>query len=156
MLRELLDPERLGKRGEVWFLAQLAGVALVLFPPGGVRQVVDALGVAGIAGGVALLVAGGISLGQLLTPVPAPRDDHTLVTRDAFELARHPMYGGLILAAAGLAVASGDEARLALAAALFWVLDRKASYEEELLEERYGEEYRVYKQRVKKFIPWLY
>ena len=51
---------------------------------------------------------------------------------------------------------SGDQTRLALAALLFVVLDQKASVEEGLLEERYGERYTRYKSKVKKLLPWLY
>ena len=36
------------------------------------------------------------------------------------------------------------------------VLLPQASYEEELLEERYGEEYRQYRKDTKKLIPYIY
>lgn len=38
---------------------------------------------------------------------------------------RHPMYGGLLLAAVGFAAATGDELRMLLALAFFLVLDSK-------------------------------
>ena len=120
------------------------------------RQVVDAAGVALAVGGVTLLTLGGLDLGRFLTPLPKPRDEHALVTTGVYSALRHPMYGGLLLACAGLAIASGDEARLALAAALFWVLDQKASYEEEWLEQRYGAAYEQYRRRVKKLVPWIW
>ena len=111
-----------------------------------------------LIGGLALITLGGLNLGQNLTPVPQPREkNHTLVTDGVFQLCRHPMYGGIIVAAAGLAVVTGDEARLALTALMWYVLDQKASVEEEYLSEKYpGGEYEVYKRSVKKLIPWLY
>lgn len=38
---------------------------------------------------------------------------------------RHPMYGGLLLAAVGFAAATGDELRMLLALAFFLLLDTK-------------------------------
>ncbi len=33
LVRELTDPQKFGTRGEAWFFAQLAVIALVVFPP---------------------------------------------------------------------------------------------------------------------------
>jgi protein-S-isoprenylcysteine O-methyltransferase Ste14 len=157
LIEELLDPERFGTRGEAWFFAQLILILLVAFPPSGLRQIVDVAGYCCLAAGLAFITLGGLNLGQNLTPVPKPRDMHSLVTEGTYQLVRHPMYGGIILAAAGLSLASGDEARLALTALTFYVLDQKATVEEEYLEERYPAEYAEYKRSgVKKLIPWLY
>lgn len=118
----------------------------------------DTLGGCLCLGGLALITVGGLNLGQNLTPVPRPRDkDHTLVTDGIYQLCRHPMYGGIILGALGLALFTGDEARLGLSAVMFLVLDQKANVEEEYLEDKYPREYDAYKRSgVKKFIPWLY
>ena len=67
------------------------------------------------------------------------------------------MYGGILLGALGLALFTGDEARLGLSAVMFLVLDQKANVEEEYLEDKYPMQYENYKRSgVKKFIPWLY
>ncbi len=42
-----------------------------------------------------------------------------------YAIVRHPMYAGLILASVGLAAISLSEARLALAALLWWILEQK-------------------------------
>lgn len=156
LLDEIFDYEKLGTRGEGWFLGQLVLILLVLFPPTGVRQIVDTLGGILLVSGLSLITLGTASLGQNLTPFPKPRDDHSLVTDGIFELVRHPMYGGIVLSTLGLTLATGDEARLALSAALFLLLNLKAGVEEEELEERYGEEYKQYKSKSKKLIPWLW
>lgn len=65
-------------------------------------------------------------------------------------------YGGLLLAAGGLALASGDELRLLLTAAAFFVLDRKASVEEAALVDRFGADYAELQRRTKKLIPYIY
>jgi hypothetical protein len=91
LLQELLDPGRLGTRGEAWFLAQLALVALVVAPPAGGRQLLGAAGGSLLVLGLALVLLGGTALGQYLTPVPQPRDEHELVTDGVYDLVRHPM-----------------------------------------------------------------
>jgi len=156
LIEELLDPEQFGTRGEAWFLAQLVLILLVAFPPSGLRQIVDVAGGCLLLAGLAFITLGGLNLGQNLTPVPKPRDMHSLVTDGTYQIIRHPMYGGIILAAAGLSLATGDEARLALTALTFYVLDQKASVEEEYLEEKYPGEYAQYRRTTKKLIPWLY
>lgn len=156
LLDELLDPKAFGKRGEGWFAAQTVVLLLVIFPPGQLRQVVDVFGWVLVLCGLALIIAASIDLGTNLTPVPRPRDsNHTLVTDGMYQLCRHPMYGGLLMGAAGLSLATGDEAKVALTLLLYIVLDRKSAYEESLLEERYPGQYAEYKTKVKKFVPYV-
>jgi protein-S-isoprenylcysteine O-methyltransferase Ste14 len=69
---------------------------------------------------------------------------------------RHPIYSGLILASMGLAAVTRSEGRLALAIVLWFVLERKAAFEEAALVARYGEPYREYAARTKKFVPLVY
>ena len=158
LLDELLDFDKFGTRGEGWFLAQAVLILFVVFPPGPFRQIVDTLGFCLLLGGLALITAGGLDLGQSLTPVPKPRENnHVLVTDGVYKLVAHPMYGGILLSAAGLALVTGDEARIALTALMAFVLDQKASIEEEYLEEKYPGQYERYKESgVKKFIPYFW
>lgn len=41
------------------------------------------------------------------------------------DLCRHPMYGGLVLVAAGLTLATGNEVRLVMSLIAFFVLNEK-------------------------------
>ncbi|KAL4523195.1 hypothetical protein Ndes2526A_g07896 [Nannochloris sp. 'desiccata'] len=100
LIQELLDPEQFGTRGEAWFLAQLVLILLVAFPPSGLRQIVDVAGGCLLLAGLAFITLGGLNLGHNLSPVPKPRDMHSLVTDGTYQIIRHPMYGGIILAAA--------------------------------------------------------
>ena len=54
--------------------------------------------------GLALLVLGSVELGDALTPFPRPRDGSTLSVGGVYARARHPIYGGAILLAAGWAL----------------------------------------------------
>jgi protein-S-isoprenylcysteine O-methyltransferase Ste14 len=65
------------------------------------------------------------------------------------------MYGGLILATLGLAAVTKDETRVALAALLWFIFERKTALEEKELLARYPL-YEEYRSKVKKYIPFIY
>eukprot|EP00775_Hariotina_reticulata_P007027 gene7027-7241_t len=153
---ELQDQSQFGKRGEVWTLAQIAAVVLVLAPPFQMTGLVDILATLLITAGVVFMVYALLSLGRFISPLPAPRKVHELITSGMYSYVRHPMYGGLLMASFGLAVVTRNETRMALAALLWVVLEQKVKLEEQLLTDRYGKSYVDYKAKVKKFFPFVY
>jgi len=108
----------------------------------------------GIAGGILLVVRGGLDLGRALTPVPRPRDDASLVSTGVYALARHPIYGGLILGSLGWSLLQASAMALGLSALLAVVLWLKSEREEAWLSERYPD-YATYRRGTKRFIPWI-
>lgn len=157
LIDELKDTKELGKRGESWFVLQAILMLLVVFPLKGIQDITTTVGFCSFLAGLAVVASGGISLGDNLTPLPKPREgSHSLVTDGMFKYMRHPMYGGLIIASAGLGIATNSAARILLAGLLFLVLDKKATFEESFLAEKYGAEYTEYQSKVKKLLPWLY
>ncbi|CAE7490255.1 unnamed protein product [Symbiodinium microadriaticum] len=56
-------------------------------------------------------------------------------TDGIYEYVRHPIYGGLVLLCLGIAVVTNSANRLILTAALYFVLDQKATVEEDNLKE---------------------
>lgn len=153
----------LGPRGEGWVAIQVVLFAAILaagFLAGGawsgtVALVTAALGVALIAAGGLLAVKGVLDLGTSLTPLPHPRDGSELIQTGAYRLARHPIYGGLILAAAGWGLVTASLVALALAAVLLGFFDLKSRREERWLEERYPD-YPAYRARTRRLIPGVY
>jgi protein-S-isoprenylcysteine O-methyltransferase Ste14 len=152
----------LGPRGEGWVVLQgvlLVAIALCgLLPPawGGAARLVS--GVAGtglVAVGCALAVAGMRDLRANLTPLPHPRDGATLVESGVYALVRHPIYGGLIIAATGWGLLIASVAALILAAVLFAFFDLKSRREEAWLEDRFAD-YPAYRRRTRRLIPFLY
>jgi protein-S-isoprenylcysteine O-methyltransferase Ste14 len=105
--------------------------------------------------GAALFLAGLAHLGANLTPLPYPKDSGTLVQSGAYRLARHPLYGGLILACAGWGLMLGSIPTLLYVGALCVLLDVKARREEAWLAAKHPE-YGAYRARVRKLIPFLY
>jgi protein-S-isoprenylcysteine O-methyltransferase Ste14 len=116
---------------------------------------------AGMVGGIALIVVGlvlairgVVDLGGAITPLPRPRDDAELVQTGAYALARHPIYGGLILVAFGWAILRASVIAIGMAAALAAFFGLKSVREERWLEARYPG-YAAYRARTRRFIPWI-
>jgi protein-S-isoprenylcysteine O-methyltransferase Ste14 len=76
-----------------------------------------------------------------------------LVSTGAFRHVRHPLYLASILFYIGLAVSTASLFSLALLVVIFIFYNYIASYEEKLLEVRFGEGYRSYKKRTGKWVP---
>jgi len=155
-----------GNRGEYWVLAQ--GGILIVFAiaptwhPAAwddwpLWTVVGRDAIALLFGLLAavLLGKGLLDLGENLTPLPYPRTDATLVQTGIYGLVRHCLYSGLIGGTVAYSVWRLSLPHVAIAALLFGVLDLKARKEEGWLMERFPD-YADYRQRVSKFIPWIY
>ena len=104
--------------------------------------------------GVVLGIASGVALGRNLTPFPEPRERASLVRVGPYRHARHPIYGGLLLAAVGWSVASGSLAiaLLTLIAAVFF--DAKRRFEERSLRMRFAD-YEAYRKATRVFVPFV-
>jgi protein-S-isoprenylcysteine O-methyltransferase Ste14 len=152
----------LGPRGEGWVIIQ--GVLLVLVAttgwalgpdwPGPGRFVGIIGGALLIAGGALLVVRGIADLGTALTPLPKPGDQAELIETGAYALVRHPIYGGLILAAFGWAIVQASIIAVALAVVLAGFFRLKSAREEAWLETRFPG-YPAYRARTPRFIPWI-
>lgn len=151
LIKELTDSEQLGKRGELWFVGQVALALAVFVPLVDLGWATRLLGLGSMGLGVAILIAGSNGLGASLTPLPVPREDGKLVTDGMFAYMRHPLYTGIFLTAAGFASATQDSTRVLLATALLVLLSYKAEFEENELEKKFGSEYTEYKKGVKRF-----
>ena len=76
-----------------------------------------------------------------------------VVTTGAFRYVRHPLYLASILVYLGLMVSTVSLFSFILLVVIWIFYDYIANYEEKLLEAKFGEEYRRYKQRTGKWIP---
>lgn len=138
-------------------LLLLTGIALLplLRPARPPSHAVRGVGTALLGTGSALVTWSALRLGRNLTPLPMPRNGGHLVQTGPYALARHPLYGGLLLAAVGWATWRGHAAALGLSVLLAALFARKSRREETYLTERFPE-YPAYQWRVRKFIPWVY
>lgn len=106
----------------------------------------------------AVLLGSGIAelrRARALTAVPHPRPEAELVERGAYRFVRHPIYGGLILGAVGLAVITPWPGTFAAVAVLAVVLDLKRRREEAWLLDHFPG-YAAYRARTKALVPLLY
>jgi protein-S-isoprenylcysteine O-methyltransferase Ste14 len=157
----------LGPLGEGWVVLQVACFALLAAalwlaphdlaadPAGtGPGQFIGyALGMVG-----AVLLGSGLSelrRAHALTAVPHPRPEAALVERGAYRFVRHPIYGGLILGALGLAVITPWLGTFAAVALLSIVLDLKRRREEAWLLDHFPA-YAAYRARTKALLPLVY
>ncbi|HJW21696.1 MAG TPA: isoprenylcysteine carboxylmethyltransferase family protein [Candidatus Limnocylindrales bacterium] len=157
----------LGPRGEGWVVLQ--AVLLIAVPLAAWRAALSpdpalpGLDVLRDLGG-ALLIASlgviGLSVAWLrrsraLSALPRPLDTGTLVESGPYRFVRHPVYAGIIAAAAAVALIRVSPTVAVLAFALTVVLDLKRRREEAWLLERYPG-YAAYRSRTKALVPFLY
>jgi protein-S-isoprenylcysteine O-methyltransferase Ste14 len=78
-----------------------------------------------------------------------------VVDTGPFHYVRHPIYLAALMAYIGTAISSLSLLSLALLIPIFIFYNYIASYEEKLLESKFGEPYRAYERRTGKWLPRL-
>lgn len=180
-VRENSREGNFGTRGEVWVFGQAALGICVLIAPliPEASSVVQIIGLLCMVLSGLLIVTGGISLGDNLTPWPKPTESNALQTTGTYALCRHPLYGGLILGFGGLSFVSLSVERVLFTLALFILLNSKAEVEEAMvcksckscharlrceltipylsaqLEEKHGQAYTTWAETVPRFFPTI-
>jgi protein-S-isoprenylcysteine O-methyltransferase Ste14 len=141
--------------GNALVAAQFLLVALCLLPVGptfGGGQLrwlgLACLALAALVGGLALLALG---RDTRVHPIPAPTAE--LRTRGIYSVVRHPMYAAVLLACAGVTLASGRVLSLVALVLLSGVLHVKARFEDRMLSQAFGWQFAVYAQRVPAIVP---
>ena len=77
----------------------------------------------------------------------------TLVTEGLFRLSRHPMYLGMVITLLGLLILLGSITPVIVIPIFIWQMEKKfISIEEKALEEAFGEAYRQYRKKVRRWI----
>lgn len=104
--------------------------------------------------GFVISASGRREFGKAGTEVmPTSKKNSTLVTSGPFARTRNPMYLGILVALVGLGLVIGTAAAY-FAAAVFFLFANWISipYEESKMEAQFGEDYRAYKTRVRRWI----
>ena len=103
--------------------------------------------------GVAIAAAGIRNFSRAATPVPSNQSVRALVTTGVHGWSRNPIYVGMFLLYAGIGVAARSPWILILALPLIIILRYGVvAREEAYLERRFGEAYRDYKARVRRWL----
>ena len=148
------------QRGGLWVLGQGALLGVVM--GGGVLCHDQWQSRFCTLGGVFLLLlaagiglAGTVSLGRNLTPLPKPSASTQLVQSGIYGLMRHPLYTAVFCGSVGWALWWRSWPALLAALALAPLFDGKARREERWLRQRFPE-YAAYERRVRRFLPRIY
>jgi protein-S-isoprenylcysteine O-methyltransferase Ste14 len=106
--------------------------------------------------GSILRLAAVFVLGRRFSGLVAIQPDHKLKTDGLYRYIRHPSYAGLIASVIGLALIFRSAIGLILTILLFLFLVSRMNDEERFLEAHFGEEYRSYRLRTRRLVPFVY
>jgi len=147
------------KKSRLLVTVQFILLAVIFFvPTGPVSEAAPAwvisLGSLMVWPGLGIVLLSIFKLGQSLTASPIPKESAELKTDGLYKWIRHPIYTGLMLTTLGIALEAGSVAKLFFVAALMFLFDYKAKYEESFLIKRFPE-YRSYMSTTGRFVPRL-
>ena len=104
--------------------------------------------------GVALAVWARAILGTNWSGRPAIKEDHELVTSGPYNLIRHPIYSGMLLAMLGTSLVVGIPGLLVFIPFAI-IAAYRIGIEERLLTQIFADEYQHYRERTKTLIPFV-
>lgn len=100
-----------------------------------------------------MLILAYYAMARAGTTIDPARHSVKLVVTGVYRLSRNPIYLGWLLFLSGLGIANLSVVAISLSAVMVTVLHRAViTQEEAYLETRFGEEYRRYKQRVRRWL----
>jgi protein-S-isoprenylcysteine O-methyltransferase Ste14 len=110
-------------------------------------------GAAVIAAGIAMIVWSRRAFQAAATPITPFTESTALIRHGLYRWTRNPMYLGAVLLVSGVAILLGSLTPLLVAVAFAVVLQEGfIQHEEQLLEHRFGEEYRTYRRSVRRWL----
>jgi len=95
------------------------------------------------------------SLGRNLTDTVVTRKEHMLVTAGPYRWIRHPLYTSAALLTPATTLLTANWFFLVTGLFVILLLVVRTRKEEENLISRFGDDYRAYKQRTGRFLPWI-
>jgi protein-S-isoprenylcysteine O-methyltransferase Ste14 len=137
------------------FLAVAAMLEAIVPPPVSVAHSLAryVAGVALAAGGFFIIAMGTRRFAAAGTNVPPTLPTTALVVDGIYRRTRNPLYLGLTLVYLGLGVAAGSLWAIGLVVPLLWVINvGVVKREERYLERKFGDAYRAYKVRVRRWV----
>lgn len=127
---------------------------LRLEPPAAMQPILIALGLALLVAGVVVNVWGRVLLGSNWANQIKIYEGHTLVTKGPFAVVRHPLYASLTWIFVGASLMYSNPLALVLTIAVFVpMMYARASKEDTLLGESFGDEYQEYRRRTGMLFP---
>ena len=110
-------------------------------------------GVVLIVAGVLIVIGPASSFSRAGTTIKPFQESSSLVTTGMYRITRNPMYLGMVTVLTGVAALTGSLSAFVMPVLFVPALNsRVIRHEEAMLEERFGEEYRAFKQSVRRWI----
>ena len=168
LLRRGLEPSPLRSRIRSWrwYVPAVLLPAEWLLPPilmalriGAIEAGWLPVRVAGLAVGLAgavLLSWSAVLLGLFMMHEAAVREDHALIGDGPYRFVRHPVYAGYLALLLGSGVASLNICLWLLWPVALMGIRIQAAAEEQLLGERFGQDYECYVRRTGRLVPRLW
>ena len=160
--REAVEREGSGLFGVRVVAGVLLGIWLIIYAvnpawtraldipfPGWLRWAGSALGFASL--GVWIWTQ--IALGKQWSPQLQLRKEHQLVTTGPYSRVRHPLYSAMLGYGVGLGLVAANWVFVALVLVMIIWLPPRVAREEQMMIEKFGDEYKAYMQRTGKFFP---
>lgn len=94
-----------------------------------------------------------VALGKHWSPQLQLREEHHLVTTGPYAHIRHPLYTAMFGYGASLALVTANIIFILLAVIVFAGMFARAPREEDMMIEEFGDEYRQYMKKTKRFFP---
>lgn len=145
--------------GSKWVWAQfglLLLIAIAVVVSGGEPQPITTLiAIVLFVSGQGIAIAAALGMRQYLTAHPAPAPGASLLRGGIYGKVRHPMYGGVILMAAAVAIFDRNLVAGLLTVGLVGLFFGKSRYEESLLAEAFLGYAEYQRQVTRRFIPWV-
>ncbi len=131
----------------------LAAIAVQVAVPISAHPALPATGLAFVLGGFGVMLRAWW-LFRLAGTAVCPTDTATaLITSDVFAVSRNPMYLGITMMLAGLALGTGSLALYFAGGAYFLVMDRVfCPFEERKSAQEFGDAYAAYRRRVRRWL----
>lgn len=121
------------------------------------NPLVSVAGIVLLITGGAVTVAGRAQLGKYGSGIIQIEEGHRLVTTGIYGLIRRPIYGGGLVGLVGLYLAFRSLIVLvAVTAVYFVVIKHRLLFEERMLMEEFGDEYKAYMKKTRRLIPYVY
>ena len=106
--------------------------------------------------GSILRLAAVFALGHRFSGLVAIQPDHQLKTDGLYRYIRHPSYTGLLVSMIGYTLIFRSVLGLGVSILLFLLLVIRMNDEEKFLEAHFGDEYRNYRLRTRRLVPFVY
>jgi protein-S-isoprenylcysteine O-methyltransferase Ste14 len=151
------------QRSVLLFIFAIIGIiAIRLFEPGILSLRVipdttlsDVTSIIITTAGLAFATWARIHLGKFWSSIVMIKSGHHLIRTGPYRIVRNPMYAGMLAAFIGAAIAIGEFVAFVAVGIVIVGIWLKIKAEENILQEKFGEEYIQFKREVKALIPFI-